>query len=99
MSSTPIQTFFINLGESISANKFVKLTLSNRRNKNNDLKNIFVRPVTLKSGFKLQFVLRHPTKDITENYSTEEAFELIAEMLTNDFYNADLFTSETDFHF
>ena len=92
-----VETFFIKLSESILAGKFIKLTLSKRRSKDGDLKNIFVKPVELKSGINLQFVYRHPTKDITKNYSTGEALQLLQQMLVTDFYNADLFTTENDF--
>ena len=98
MPLTDIETLFKQLTESINAQQFIKLTLSDRRDKSNNLKNVFVKPVILKSGFMLSFVYRHPTKDITKNYETEEAATLLKDMLDKGFYKADLFTTSNDLH-
>jgi len=97
-SLSDIDLLFKVLNESISASKFIKLTLSDRRDKSNNLKNVFVKPVILKSGFMLSFVYRHPTKDITKNYETGEAIVLLKDMLDKGFYKADLFTTGNDLH-
>ena len=68
MPLNDIETLFKQLDDSISAQQFIKLTFSDRRDKSNNLKNVFVKPVMLKSGYMLSFVYRHPTKDITKNY-------------------------------
>ena len=98
MSTTDIETIFKTLSESIAAQQFIKLTLSDRRDKSNNLKNVFVKPVMLKSGFMLSFVYRHPTKDITKNYETQEGIALLKDMLDKGFYKADLFTTGNDLH-
>jgi SAM-dependent methyltransferase len=98
MSATDTGTFFKTLSDSITAQQFIKLTLSDRRDKSNNLKNIFVKPVVLKSGFMLSFVYRHPTKDITKNYETQEGTDLLKDMLEKGFYKADLFTTTNDLH-
>ena len=93
-----LDTFFKQLGDSIVAGQFVKLTLSDRRDKSNNLKNVFVKPVVLKSGFMLSFVYRHATKDITKNYSAEESITLVKDMLEKGFYKADLFITGNELH-
>ena len=85
------------LSESLENNTLIKLTLSNKRTKGEDLNNVFVKPVVIKNETLLSFVYRHTTKDVTKNFGIEEAAEEIARLLTDQFFNADLFTSESDF--
>ena len=98
MPSNDIDNFFNRFSESCNQNQFIKLTLSNKRDKNNDLKNVFVKPVVLKSGFRLSFVYRYPTKDITKNYDSADSLTLLRAMMTKDFYKADLFSTVGDLH-
>lgn len=81
----------------IQENSFIKLTLGGKRDKQSDLKNVFVKPVVLKTGEKLSFIYRYNTKDITKNFSTEEAVKSIKILLQQNFFNADLFTAANDF--
>ncbi|MES2622148.1 MAG: SAM-dependent methyltransferase [Bacteroidota bacterium] len=98
MSLSHIDSFFTQLTDSISQQQFIKLTLSDKRDKASDLKNVFVKPVILKAGLQLSFVYRYATKDVTKNYSIAEAEQLLREMLEKDFYKADLFTTANDIH-
>ncbi|MFH1120618.1 MAG: SAM-dependent methyltransferase [Bacteroidota bacterium] len=75
----------------------LKLTLSNKRNKADDLNNVFIKPVTIKDKLYLSFVFRHATRDITKNFSAEEALDQIAGLLSSTFFNADLFTASADY--
>lgn len=88
-----IDTFLNRFSEASKTNHFIKLTLSARRTVNNELKNVFVKPVMLKSGAGWNFVYRYPTKDITKNYDLHESLSLLRAMLLEDFYKADLFTT------
>jgi SAM-dependent methyltransferase len=85
------------VSQSLENNTLIKLTLSNKRNKADDLNNVFVKPVVIKGEILLSFVYRQLTKDVTKNFSLEEAVEEITRLLTDRFFNADLFTSEADF--
>ena len=78
---------------------FIKVTIGNKRQKSADLKNVFIKPVLLKNVVKLCFIYRYPTKDITKNFDVKEAIILIEKMLQNEFYNADVFSADTDIHF
>jgi hypothetical protein len=99
MSATDnLETFIKALNDNVFHGRFIKLTLSDRRDKNDDLKNVFVKPVLLKRALMLSFVYRYPTKDITKNYEIEEGILLLRNMLDKQFYNADLFTAERDIH-
>jgi hypothetical protein len=56
------------------------------------LKNIFARPVTLKSGPHLSLVWRHATRDITKNFPPAEALAQLEPLIGTTFLDAHLFT-------
>jgi SAM-dependent methyltransferase len=56
------------------------------------LRNVFVRPVELKSGPHLTFVWRHDTRDVTKNYRGEEALTVLELLLGREFLDGHLFT-------
>ena len=87
-----IDTFLARFTEASNQQQFVKLTLSMKRDKNGELKNVFVKPVQLKAGSRWNFVYRYPTKDITKNYDEHESLTLLRAMMQQDFFKADLFT-------
>ncbi len=97
--STELHSFIQLLVKSIEKQLFIKITLGNKREKSADLKNVFVKPVLIKTVTKLSFIYRYPTKDITKNFDVKESSVLIGKMLEDEFYNADLFTTENDVHF
>lgn len=94
--NTPV--FFEHLNNSLVNKEFIKITVSDKRNKETDLKNVSAKIVSLKTGLKLSFVYRYPTKDITKNFEFEESVQLLKEMLENEFLRADLFTVKNDYH-
>ena len=72
----------------------VKLTLGAYRGHEKSLENIFVRPVRLQDGDRLQFVYRYTTRDVTKNLTPKEALACLTEHLEKDFGSAHLFTTE-----
>src|SRR5687767_10394034 len=80
------------LRAAVTEGTLAKLTLGKHRGADATLKNLFVRPVTLKSGAHLAFVWRHTTRDITKNYPPVEALHLIEPLIGGDFLDAHLFT-------
>jgi hypothetical protein len=98
MPISDIAPFFELLSGSIKEQGFIKLTLSDRRDKSNELKNVFVKPVEIKSALMLRFVYRYPTKDLTHNYKADEGLALIKKHIEQDFSKADLFTTTGDLH-
>ena len=98
MKSNKINLFLEKLNTSLCENNFIKITISDKRDKRNDLKNVSAKLVEIKAGTKLSFVYRYPTKDITKNHEITESVELIREMLEKEFLRADLFTVNMDFH-
>lgn len=60
------------------------------------LKNVYFRPVSLKSGLKVAFNYRYQTRDEVKNYTPDEAITQLETLLGNKLLNADLFTTEYD---
>ncbi|OAM90747.1 SAM-dependent methyltransferase [Termitidicoccus mucosus] len=84
--------FFELLRDSVRDGTLVKLTLGRHRGADTSLRNIFVRPVSLKAGPRLSFVYRHDTRDITKNFAHDEALALLETLAAADFLDAHLFT-------
>ena len=80
------------LRASVHDGTLAKLTLGKYRGSDDTLRNLFVRPVTLKSGSHLTLVWRHATRDITKNFRPTEALALLEPLIGRDFLDAHLFT-------
>ena len=93
MGNNPIAIFFDKLARVIDSKELIKLVVSNQKNKSSGLNNIIVTIAQLKRGYRLNFVYRHATKDITKNYEFTEGMELLKKALATDFNNADLFSN------
>lgn len=78
--------------ESLSADSFVKLTLSRPVDKKGDLRKVMTRIVEIKKGRVLSFTLRYLSRDEVKNFPFGEAGVRIEEWLGEVFLNADLFT-------
>ena len=77
----------------------LKCTLGKRiGSEHPDLKNIFIRPVSLKKGLFLAFNWRYTTKDEVKNYPIETAKSQLLDFLGTQFLHADLLTSQADWH-
>ncbi|MDA3780275.1 MAG: SAM-dependent methyltransferase [Bacteroidales bacterium] len=98
MDSNNLKEFVNFLDSSIENKNFIKLTISKKRNKNNEVKNVFAKPIEIKIGFRISFVYRYQTKDITKNYSIEESISIIKNLLETEFFQADLFTTNENWH-
>jgi SAM-dependent methyltransferase len=84
---------FLNLlGSAIRADSLTKLTLGKPRSSDPTLKNLFVRPVSLKTGPHFAFVWRHATRDVTKNFTSDAVLPLLEPMIGRDFLDAHLFT-------
>jgi 2-polyprenyl-3-methyl-5-hydroxy-6-metoxy-1,4-benzoquinol methylase len=69
------------------------LTLSKYRGLLPDLRQLIVRPVTLRDEPQLSFVWRHATRDITKNLPLAEGAGEVARLLEHDFQHAHLHTA------
>ena len=93
-----IELLLQKITENFNRQQFIKLTLGNKRDKLAQLKNVFIKPVKIKNREKLAFTYRNETNDIFKNYDLKEGLILIEKMLQSEFFNADLFTAENDYH-
>ena len=93
MENKQLEIFFDKLTSIVNNKELIKLTLSNKKDKKSDLKNIIVTIVKLVKGYRLNFVYRHNTKDITKNYNLEEGILIIRDEFLKGFYNADIYSN------
>ena len=84
------------LRESLNQTTFVKLTLSEPRNTELDLRNVYARLVELRRGRRLSLLFRHATRDVTKNLELSAGAAFIGEMLGAQFARAHLFTTDGD---
>lgn len=61
------------------------------------LKNVYLRPVSLKKGLHIAFNFRFLTRDEVKNHTLETGISQLRELLDTAFLNADLFTVEQDY--
>ena len=90
--------FWKQVKESAAKNEFAKLTLAKTIGKPN-LRNIFLRPVYGENRFTVLLKLRYrslETEDTENEYSLEEAFEVLKPYLKTSFSSVLLFTTTKD---
>lgn len=91
------EPFLSKIRTAFDAGQLLKCTLSRpHTSAPPDLKNIYIRPVEIKSALKLSFTYHYKTRDEVKNFDASEALALLRQMLGTIFLNADLFTTEED---
>jgi len=75
---------------------FLKLILSKASKKDQEIKKVTARIISLKWEKVLSFVFAHATKDITKNLNIEDSISQVIKTLGADFKNAVLFTTKND---
>lgn len=91
LQSLKIDKYFEYLDQMLVDGKFMKLTLSKKRDKASTLKNIFVTRLELKAGPHLSFTYRYNTNDTVKNFSYEEGINMLRQHVMEDFFYSDLF--------
>ncbi|MEY4490028.1 MAG: hypothetical protein RIQ79_2536 [Verrucomicrobiota bacterium] len=86
--------FLVQLRAAVTQGTLVKLTLGKplAPAAPASLRNLYVRPVTLKAGPQFAFLWRHATNDITKNHPPAEALAELETLLGTTFGDAHLFT-------
>ncbi|WP_010133880.1 class I SAM-dependent methyltransferase [Ochrovirga pacifica] len=84
------------IAKSLAQHTFVKITLSKPLRKNEGLRNVYIRLVTIQNQQKFQFTYRNKTNDVVKNYSFDEVLQEIATLLTHTFRYAVIFTLQED---
>ncbi|MGE6220910.1 class I SAM-dependent methyltransferase [Nubsella zeaxanthinifaciens] len=93
MEINQITKFINHLREAMQQEVFVKLSLGNYKGEEQQLKQIFVKPVVIKRQAMFAFTFRYQTKDIFKNFPFEEALKVINNYLLDGFNVATLFTT------
>lgn len=92
-----MSSFVATFRTAFAEGKFVKATLSRpTAAAPQGLKNVYLRPVSLKNGLQVAFNHRYADRDEVKNYALEEAASRLETLLGHIFLNADLFTTEAD---
>ncbi|MCE7060121.1 SAM-dependent methyltransferase [Dyadobacter sp. CY343] len=97
MSNPEKVTEFTNeIEKSLAEQDFSKLSLGNYQGAKESLKNIYLKRVLIKQEEKLSFTYRYKTRDITKNFSFQEALEILRNVIGTDFLTATLQTTSFD---
>jgi len=91
-----MEKFFEKLNDSIQNGSIVKMTLSKPVEKNNELRNIYVKPILLKNNKMFQFTYRFERRDETKNYDAAQTLEQMRKLVPDVFQNVSLFTISED---
>lgn len=90
-------TFFADLAYSLQNQTFIKCSLSKYYSSDVALKNIYAKPVKIKSEIKISVTFHHKTNDQVKNLSNEEFIDLMKEQLgAHAFSEANVLTSGFD---
>ncbi|MEO6333595.1 MAG: SAM-dependent methyltransferase [Pyrinomonadaceae bacterium] len=96
MSDT-VANFIAEVSKSLSASKFVKLTLSNYKGADPHLQKVAVRIIDTGRGRRLAFQNHYATRQTVKNYEFGEAIARVREHIGTGFRSAHLFTTVNDF--
>ena len=91
-----MEKFFEKLDSALKNNSFVKMTLSKPVSKNNDLRNIYIKPILLKDNKMYQFTYRYDRRDETKNFDAKQTMEQLRSLVPDVFQNVSLFTLTED---
>ena len=72
------------------------MTLSKPVSKNNELRNVYVKPILLKDNKMYQFTFRYERRDETKNFDARQTLEQVKNLVPAVFQNVSLFTLTED---
>ena len=67
-----MERFFGKLENSLKDGTIIKMTLSKPVLKNNELRNVYIKPILLKNNKMYQFVYRYEHRDETKNFDAAQ---------------------------
>jgi len=91
-----MEKFFGKLEQALKNDTLVKMTLSKPVDKNNGLRNVYVKPILLKNNKMYQFTYRYERRDETKNHNVGQTLEVLKDMIPEAFQNVTLFTMTED---
>ena len=91
-----MEKFFEKLDSALKNDSFVKMTLSKPVVKNNELRNVYIKPILLKDNKMYQFTYRYERRDETKNFDAKQTRDQIKNLVPEVFQNVSLFTLTED---
>ena len=91
-----MEKFFEKLDLSLKTNSIIKMTLSKPVSKNNELRNVYVKPILLKDNKMYQFTFRYERRDETKNFDANQTLDQVKNLVPEVFQNVSLFTLTED---
>ena len=91
-----MEKFFEKLESALQNNTMVKITLSKPVVKNDDLRNVYIKPILLKDRKMCQFTYRYERRDETKNFDAVQTMEQVRSLVPTNFQNVSLFTFTED---
>ena len=91
-----MEKFFAKVKDSIQNGAIIKITLSKPVLKNNELRNVYVKPILLKDNKMYQFTYRYERRDETKNFDARQTLEQVKKLVPEVFQNVSLFTLTED---
>ncbi|TDB63440.1 class I SAM-dependent methyltransferase [Arundinibacter roseus] len=97
MTAEITRDFISHVQESLANGLFIKANFGDYKGPEEELKSLYIKKIVVKKQEKLSFLYRYKRKDVTKNYSPEEALLLLQTLLTvNGFRFGHLFTLHQD---
>ena len=93
VAESDLQPFFQRVEQALTSENLLKLVLSKYQGAE-PLKQLQIRPVTLKQLWQLSFTFKYQTNDVTRNVLAEQAVEELKALIGVQFQAANLFTPE-----
>ena len=90
------EKFLDHLAESLKNGTFVKMTLGNYKGADEHLQRVNARLIETKKGARFFVLYRYDTRDTAKNFDLDEAREVVAPLLGDEFRSAHLFTTAND---
>ena len=91
-----MERFFEKLENSLKEGTIIKMTLSKPVIKNNELRNVYIKPILLKNNKMCQFVFRYERRDETKNFDAAQTMGQVRSLVPEVFQNVSLFTLTED---
>jgi SAM-dependent methyltransferase len=85
--------FLDRLRAALADGSLVRLNLGGAQGTDPSLRNVFIRPVSLRGSVHLSFTYRHAQRDVTKNHPPEAGLELIESLLGMEFTDGFLSTT------
>ncbi len=92
-----LEKFIALVEQSIEENTFIKITLSKAKEKDSDLKNVYIRQLNLKGKKHLSFNFSYNTNDQTKNHDIAIGLYELENLFSNKFKNASLMTHDWNY--